>query len=161
MAANTYNVGVIGYGWAAKAHINAINATNQGKVTAVYSSRDINSAELNSAHGSDIVPYQSVDGLLADPNVDTVSITSYPIQHTEQAIAAAKAGKNLIIEKPLALNWEDCLAIQSAIKEAGVTACVCFEVRFISQFQSIKKILNIIIKSLIFIVILIAKKKMK
>ncbi|MBH54785.1 MAG: 4,5-dihydroxyphthalate dehydrogenase [Opitutaceae bacterium] len=142
MATNKYNVGVIGYGWAATAHIDAINATNQGTVTAVYSSRELKPAELKSTHGTNIVPYKNVDELLADPNVDTVSITSYPIQHTKQAIAAAKAGKNLIIEKPLALTWEDCRAIQSAVKEAGVKACVCFEVRFISQFQSIKKIIN-------------------
>ena len=41
-----YNVGVIGYGWAATAHIEAINNTTQGKVTAVYSSRDLDPATL-------------------------------------------------------------------------------------------------------------------
>ena len=142
MANNTYNVGVIGYGWAATAHIDAINGTNQGTVTAVYSSRELNPAELKATYGSDITPYQNLDEMLADPSIDTVSITSYPNQHKDQAVAAARAGKHLIIEKPLALSMEDCRSIQKAVNEAGVKACVCFEVRFISQFQSTKKIIE-------------------
>jgi predicted dehydrogenase len=142
MSNKTYNVGVIGYGWAATAHIDAINATDQGTVTAVYSSRELDPADLKKAHSSNITPYQSVDDMLEDPTIDTVSITSYPIQHKDQAIAAARAGKNLIIEKPLALTLKDCRAIQAALNETGVKACVCFEVRFISQFQSIKKIIG-------------------
>ena len=142
MANKIYKVGVIGYGWAATAHIDAINGTTQGNVTAVYSSRELDPAALKAAHGSDISPYQSLDDLLADPNVDTVSITSYPNQHKDQAVAAARAGKNLIIEKPLALTLEDCYAIKHAVDEAGVKACVCFEVRFISQFQTIRSIID-------------------
>ena len=142
MSTKSYKTGVIGYGWAATAHIDAINGTKQGTVTAVYSSRKLDAADLKAAHGSDIKPYQSVNAMLADPNVDTVSITSYPNQHKDHAIAAAKAGKNLIIEKPLALSLADCHAIKEAVDEAGVKACVCFEVRFISQFQSTKKIIE-------------------
>ena len=142
MSDNQYKVGVIGYGWAATAHIDAINETNQGTVTAVYSSRELIPADLKAAHGTDIVPYQNLEDMLADPNVDTVSITSFPNQHKDQAIAAAKAGKNLIIEKPLALSIEDCYAIQNAVKAAGVQACVCFELRFVSQFLTTKKIID-------------------
>jgi UDP-N-acetyl-2-amino-2-deoxyglucuronate dehydrogenase len=142
MAGNSYNVGVIGYGWAATAHIDAINATNQGRVTAVYSSRKLDPTDLKAAHGSDITPYQDMNAMLADPDLDAVSITSYPAQHKEQAIAAARAGKHLIIEKPLALSMPDCYAIQEAVNKAGVKACVCLELRFISQFQTTKKIID-------------------
>ena len=44
-----YNVGIIGYGWAATAHIAAINATTQGRVAAVWSSRPLDSAEDHAA----------------------------------------------------------------------------------------------------------------
>ena len=47
-----YNVGMIGYGWAAGAHIDSINKTTQGQVTAVYSSRPLNDAEVSAKHGS-------------------------------------------------------------------------------------------------------------
>lgn len=142
MSHQNYNVGVIGYGWAATAHIDAINATSQGTVSAVYSSRELNPATLKETHGSEIRPYRDLDEMLADPDLDVVSITSYPKQHKEQAIAAARAGKHLIIEKPLALSLEDCRAIQAAVKEAGVRACACFEVRWCSQFQSTRKLID-------------------
>ena len=57
-------------------------------------------------------------------------------------MAAAKAGKHLIIEKPLALNWEDCLTIQQAVQDADVKVCVCFECRFSSQFLTIKSVID-------------------
>ena len=41
-----YNVGIIGYGWAASAHIDAINKTKQGQVTAIYSSRKLDDCLL-------------------------------------------------------------------------------------------------------------------
>ncbi|MFM7412368.1 MAG: Gfo/Idh/MocA family oxidoreductase, partial [Planctomycetota bacterium] len=60
-----YNVGIIGYGWAATAHIAALNATSQGRVTAVWSSRPLDSAELTAKHGGPIKAYRELDALLA------------------------------------------------------------------------------------------------
>lgn len=79
--------------------------------------------------------------MLEDPAVNVVDITSYPSQHREQAIAAARAGKHLIIEKPLAMTLEDCRAILDAVEAAGVEACVCFECRFSGQFQTTRKLI--------------------
>ena len=61
-----YNVGVIGYGWVATAHIPAINASSQAQVTAVYSSRPQDGAELSAKYGSPITAYTSLDTMLAD-----------------------------------------------------------------------------------------------
>jgi predicted dehydrogenase len=80
--------------------------------------------------------------MLADKSLDIVSICSYPYQHKEHAIAAAAAGKHVIIEKPLALSWEDCLAVQAAVEKAGVKTCICFECRYSSQFMATKAILD-------------------
>jgi len=137
-----YNVGIIGYGWASEAHIEAINATSYAQVNAVYSSRKLDSAQLSEKHRSQITCYTDLDKMLANPDIHVVSICSYPSQHTGQAIAAAQAGKHLIIEKPLALSWEDCQAIQSAVEEAGVRSCVCFECRFSNQVTTIKSVID-------------------
>jgi len=99
MSTKKYNVGIIGYGWAATAHIDAINATSQAQVTAIYSSRPLDSATLSAKHGGKIKAYQSVEALLADPDIHVVDITSYPSQHCAQAVAAAKAKKHIILEK--------------------------------------------------------------
>ena len=137
-----YNVGIVGYGWVATAHIPAINATRQAQVTAVYSSRKLNSAELSAKHGGNVAVYSDLDAMLANPAIDAVSICSYPQQHAKQAITAAAAGKHLIIEKPLALSWRDCQAIETAVKKARVKTCVCFECRYSSQFLATKGVID-------------------
>jgi len=137
-----YNVGIIGYGWVASAHIPAINATNQAQVTAICSSRRLNSAEASCKHGGSIHTYTDLDEMLADKDLHAVSVCSYPYQHTEHVIAAAKAGKHIIVEKPLALSWKDCLAMKRAVDAAGVKTCVCFECRYSSQFLTTKAVID-------------------
>jgi predicted dehydrogenase len=137
-----YNVGIIGYSWAAGAHIDAINHTSLGQVTALCSSRKLNSAVISARHGSEIKCYTELSEMLADPELHIVSICSYPADHARQAIMCAEAGKHLIIEKPLALKWEDCLAIKDAVDKAGVRTCVCFECRFSSQLEATKALID-------------------
>ncbi len=137
-----YNVAVIGYGWAATAHIAAINAGSSAQVTAVWSSRPLDSAELSARHGSPIMAYTDLAAMLADPSIHVVDITSYPNQHAAQFIAAARAGKHIIVEKPLAVEWSDILAMKRAAEESGVKVCVCFECRWSSQFLATKAVLD-------------------
>jgi predicted dehydrogenase len=137
-----FNVGIIGYGWVATAHIPAINDTTQGNVSAVCSSRPQDAAALSAKYGSPISTYTSLDEMLEDPSVNVVSICSFPQDHANQAVKAAKAGKHLIIEKPLALSWEDCQRIETAVHDAGVQACICFEGRYSGQFQSTRAVID-------------------
>ena len=137
-----YNVGIIGYSWAAEAHIEAINNTSYAQVTAICSSRKLDSSEINTKHGGTITCYIDLDKMLANPDIHIVSICSYPDEHAEQAIKSARAGKHLIIEKPIALKWEDCMAVQDAVKATGVKTCVCFECRFSSQLQTIMSVID-------------------
>jgi len=137
-----FNVGIIGYGWAATAHIPAINATTLGQVTAVCSTRPLDSAELSTQYGSGIAVYNDLDEMLANPGIHAVSICSYPAQHTVQTVKAARAGKHLILEKPLSLSVQDLRTMQKAVKQARVKTCVCFEVRYSSQFITTKAVID-------------------
>jgi UDP-N-acetyl-2-amino-2-deoxyglucuronate dehydrogenase len=137
-----YNVGIIGHGWVATAHIPAINATTLGQVTAVYSSRDLDSQELSDKYGGTVTAYDDLDEMLANPDIHAVSVCSYPYDHAKQVIAAAKAGKHLIIEKPLCLSLKDLRAMQKAIEQAKVKTCVCFECRYSSQFMATKAVID-------------------
>ena len=92
MTGKKFNVGIVGYGWVASAHIAAINETDLGRVTAVHSSRQLDPAVLEATHGSPIKVYNKFEDLLADRDIQVVSICSYPKDHARQAIAAAKAG---------------------------------------------------------------------
>jgi predicted dehydrogenase len=141
-AMKKYNVGIIGYGWAATGHIPAINAVPNARVSAICSSRQLDAAELSRKHGGSITVYNDLYDLLANPAIDVVSICSYPPDHARQVIAAARAGKHLIIEKPLCLSLKDLRAVQRAVAQARVRTCVCFELRFSSQFTTIRSVIE-------------------
>ena len=137
-----YNVGIIGYSWAATAHIGAIAATGRAVVTDVYSSRALDAGELTRRHGTQIRVHSDLDAMLADPRIDVVDITGYPNQHADHFIRAARAGKHAIIEKPLAVEWRDVLAMRAALRDNPVKTCVCFECRFSSQFLATKAVID-------------------
>jgi predicted dehydrogenase len=137
-----YNVAVIGYGWVATAHIQAINASANAQVTAVYSSRPQDNAVLSTRHGSPIQTFTDLAAMLKQPDIHAVSICSYPSQHKDHVIAAAKAGKHIILEKPITLSYADAKAAAAAVAKAGVKTCVCFECRFSSQFQVTKSVID-------------------
>ncbi|MBN2505370.1 MAG: Gfo/Idh/MocA family oxidoreductase [Verrucomicrobia bacterium] len=142
MKPKKFNVGIVGYGWVSGAHIAAINASPLAQVTAVCSSRKLDPEQLSVRHGSPIKVVHRLEALLTDPDIHVVSICSYPEHHASQAIAAAKAGKHLIIEQPLAFTWDDCMAVEKAVRDARVKTCVGFECRYSSQIQVTKAVID-------------------
>ena len=142
MTTSDLRVGVVGLGWAAGAHIETFKHVRGARVTAVCSRRRHDPAQLERQFGLPLRAYDDYARLLADDAVDIVDICSPPWLHAEQAIAAARARKHVLLEKPIALRWEDARAVGDAVKEAGVQACVCFELRFSSQFRMTRSVLE-------------------
>jgi len=137
-----YKVGIVGYGWVSTAHIAAINATADAEVVAVCSSRPLAARELCVRHGGEIEVYPDLAAMLRRRDLDVVSICSYPSRHAADFLAAAKAGKHVIVEKPVSLNWEDAKAMSDAARVAGIGTCVCFEVRFSAQMRATRALLD-------------------
>ncbi len=135
------NFGIVGYGWVAGAHIASFEALEGCEVTAICSRRRIPEEEFVGAHGKSFTLYNDYAAMLADDSVDVISIcTPHPF-HVEQVEQACAAGKHVIIEKPMSLDWEGCLRIRNAVDKAGVKAMVCFEVRAISAMLTYKQLL--------------------
>ncbi|MPY87824.1 MAG: gfo/Idh/MocA family oxidoreductase [Luteitalea sp.] len=135
-------VGVVGLGWVAGAHINAFKNVAGADVTAVCSRRALDEASLARELGVPLKPYQRYEEMLNDTSLDIIDIcTPHPL-HPQQAIAAAQAGKHLIIEKPIALTYADAKAVGEAIREARVNACVCFESRFSGQGIAVRSMID-------------------
>lgn len=63
--------------------------------------------------------YDSVEALLADPEIDAVSVCTANLVHAQITIAALKAGKHVLCEKPMATTLEDCEAMVEAADAAG------------------------------------------
>lgn len=135
------NIGIVGYGWVAGAHIKSFDAIEGCQVTAVCSRRQIAEDEFIADHGKALQLYNDYDAMLADDTIDVISIcTPHPF-HVEQVTKACAAGKHVVIEKPIALDWDGCRRIRKAVTAARVKAQVCFEVRAISSFVTYKNML--------------------
>jgi len=136
-------VGIVGLGWAASGHAPAFNANPDCVVDALCTSKDLSDAEIAEwAGGHPATVYHDYDEFLKHPGLEVVDICSPHFAHAEQTIKAAEAGKHLMIEKPLAVTWEDLLAMKQAIEAAGVLSTVYFELRFIPHFQLIESVLG-------------------
>ena len=68
--------------------------------------------------------YEDVNGLCADPRVEAVYVATPHQHHAAHAIAAASAGKHLLVEKPMAVSLDEAAAIERAAREAGVALVV-------------------------------------
>ena len=109
-------LGIIGFGGMGKWH--SENAPRAGvEITAVC---DIAEEKQKEAIAKGFRLYKTADELLADPEVNTVILTVPNYLHKEMCIKAAKAGKNVITEKPAAMSVEELDEMEAACKEAGV-----------------------------------------
>lgn len=118
---------IFGAGWVAGEHARAYQKCPRTRLVAV-GSRKIESARKCAAYAEvpDALATTSFDDLLNHPDVDIISITTPPDIHADLTIRAARAGKHLCIEKPIALDWRSCLEMQKAVRKAGVKTIVSF-----------------------------------
>jgi 1,5-anhydro-D-fructose reductase (1,5-anhydro-D-mannitol-forming) len=87
-------------------------------------------------------PYHTVEELVADEAVEAVYIATPTNVHHEQTVVAARAGKHVLCEKPLALTIEECEASIAACQEAGVKFGTNFMMRFHACHVKIKEMLE-------------------
>ena len=122
-------VAIWGAGWVAGAHVRAYQAQSRhpARVVAIGSRRAEGAAALAAQYGlAGARITTEFEALLNDPNVHAVSLCTPNGLHAGEAIAAARAGKHLLIEKPVATSAADFAAVTAAVQEAGVTAAACF-----------------------------------
>lgn len=84
----------------------------------------------------------NADQLINDVEVDAVYIATPPSSHKKYTIAVAKAGKPVYVEKPMALNYLECLEMVNACKEANVPLYTAYYRRALPRFVKIKSLLE-------------------
>jgi len=136
-----FGVGIVGAGWVSGEHIKAYANNPYTEIQGITSRNPANGRAKLDECGVPGKVYQSYDDMLADANIDIISICTPPDLHCDQVIKGAKAGKHLVIEKPLAMNYEDTLRMVEAVEEAGVSTVVSFVLRWNPMFQTTKKLL--------------------
>ena len=126
-------VGVCGIGWCASQHIVAFQNNARAAVTWLCG-RDRERTRASLAKYGLSLPHArittSFDELLASDEVDVVSIATPNHLHADEAVAAARAGKHLLLEKPTGLDVAELVRIRDAVRRAGVRTIVSFELRY-------------------------------
>ncbi|HBF41718.1 MAG TPA: dehydrogenase [Anaerolineaceae bacterium] len=113
-----FKVGVIGCGKIAQVrHIPEYAENRQVELAAYYDLNIDRARKIAQKYGGKV--YSSVAELLADPTIDAVSVCTANTSHAEISIAALKAGKHVLCEKPMATTLEDCEAMVKTARETG------------------------------------------
>lgn len=139
-------IGIVGIGFMGMIHFLAARGLTGGRVVAVCS-RDPKklAGDWTSIRGnfgppgeqmdlSGVAPYADFDRLLADPNIGLVDLCVPNDEHARLAIRALEAGKDVLVEKPIALNLADADAMLAAARGSGRKLMVAHVLPFFPEF---------------------------
>ena len=148
MAKKNLNIGMVGYGFMGRAHSNAWRRvsnffdTGYQPVLKAVAARDKAKAQAF----ADMWGYESVETdwrkLVERKDIDAIDICVPNDLHAEIAIAAAKAGKMILCEKPLARDAKEALPMVRAVEKAGVPNTVWYNYRRIPAVTLIKQVVD-------------------
>lgn len=134
--------GLIGASTVAKEHmLGAIGAQEGNFVQAIFSSSAERAQTFAKDHGIPAA-YDTLDALLADPQVQAVYISTTNELHHPQVLAAAAAGKHVLCEKPLALNIADAQEMVQACEQAGVVLATNHHLRNAATHRAMRDLID-------------------
>lgn len=132
--------GIIGCGMIANFHAKAIASLRNAKLVACYDT--IPAAADRLAAQTGCKAYYDLDEMLKDPNVEVVTIGTPSGAHRDPAVKAARAGKHVIVEKPLEITLKKCDEIIAECEKAGVVLGTIFPSRFHDSSVQMKKAID-------------------
>ena len=133
----TYGFAIVGCGMISEFHSAAINEMEHGQLVAVSSRQAENAQRLVDRYG--VEAYSDYNQMLQRDDIDIVCVCTPSGAHMEPAVATAKAGKHVVVEKPLEITLNRCDAITRACKENNVRLCAIFNSRFSEASQVLKQ----------------------
>jgi predicted dehydrogenase len=132
--------GIIGTGMIAHLHAKAIQAMPGGAVVACFNQNPEKARKFAEEYGCRAC--DTLEAMLSDPQVQIVTICTPSGAHREPALAAAAAGKHVVVEKPLEITLERCDDIIRACEQAGVRLCTIFPSRFSPANLALKQAID-------------------
>lgn len=133
-------IGLIGCGDIGPAHAEALAESSGARLVACMDVVESSAKNLAEAHG---VAYTTeLAALLARPDVDAVTVATPAFTHADVVQQAAKAGKAVLCEKPLATNLREADRAIRVCEEAGVPFGMCFPLRYLGGAKWTKELLQ-------------------
>ena len=135
------NVGIIGCGSITKLrHAPEYKSNRDVDIKGFYDTRQDRAEEMSGMFGGRV--YNSIDDMLADKNIDAVSVCTANVFHAPVSIRALEAGKHVLCEKPMATSVEDCTKMIEAAERNGKILMIGHNQRFITAHIKAKEILQ-------------------
>lgn len=131
---------LVGSGAIGSVHAQVISRTPGAKLAGIFTRSFVKGQDI--AHKFNCIYYESYSALLADDTVDAVVICTPSGAHAEFAIAAASAGKHVIVEKPLEISLEQTDAMIRACQEHGVQLGCVFQRRYSPGVITLKNLIS-------------------
>ena len=135
-----YGVAILGAGWVAGEYVKAFRDHPLTEITGIYNQTPGKAGRLLKQHGVDAREYISEDELFNDDRVKIVVSCTPPDVRPRQIERAAKSGRHVVIEKPIALDYEGVKRIYHAVKDAKVKSVTSFVLRWNPQFETVKQL---------------------
>lgn len=133
-------VGVIGCGLISGVHIHAIEETDHAVLAAVCDIDRKKMEKTAAEHG--VKGYLDYHELIARPDIDAVHICVPHYLHAPISIAALRAGKHVLCEKPMGTSLQEARAMVQAARDSGKTLTVCFQNRYNGATRRMKEIID-------------------
>lgn len=134
-------VGVIGGGSISQFHLNPYFAHPEVELIAICDRNEERLQQLGAQYKAKKL-YTEYEQLLADEEIEAVSICTWNNTHAQIAIAALHAGKHVLVEKPLSMTMDEAYAIEKAVHETGRLLQVGYVRRFASNVSVLKKFID-------------------
>lgn len=132
--------GIIGCGSLGKTHAECIQQIEGIETTAYCDVFEQNAQNLLQQFGGEYAT-SDVDAFFADKTLDIIYVTTLHDTHADYCVRALEAGKHVMVEKPLALNVEDCLRIGEAVKRTGKKLMTAFKMRYYDMLWKAKELI--------------------
>lgn len=140
---DTLGVGIVGTGWVSDEYIRSFSMNARTEVRAICSRSKEKAAQKASQHGlKRCTAYDDYEAMLRQKDIDIVAVLTPNFMHAEQTIMAAEAGKHIVIEKPIAIEWKDMLRMQQAVHEHKVKTIVGFVLRWNPLFMTAQQLIE-------------------
>jgi predicted dehydrogenase len=136
----TIRVGILGGGGISDTHARAASAIPGVEIVAVHGDNAEKARRLAASQGAP--DYPTLEAFLAHRPLDVVAIGSPSGCHAAQAIACARAGLHVLVEKPMAVTVDEASAVVAAVAAAGVRLGVFFQDRLQPDFIRLKAFLD-------------------
>ncbi len=133
--------GLIGFGAWGRFHARSIESAERAELVAISvpskSSRDEAASEF-----PDVAIYENYEEMLKRDDIDIVDVVVPSFEHHTIGMAVLRAGKNLLLEKPMAISLEECSDLENTAAKAGLSIAIGHELRLSSQWGQVRRIID-------------------